>query len=92
MLIRCKIDVEKEALKLKVQVNLSEELVEKIDGIAKSLGVSRSALCGVWIGQAVFSTEKAQSVMDSLLTNINKDKFNKNYGNSVVETNATKTE
>ena len=43
---------------MKVQVNLSDELVFKIDVFAKAMGVSRSALCGVWIGQTVMSMEK----------------------------------
>lgn len=43
---------------MKVQVNLSDELVSKIDSFAKAMGVSRSALCGVWIGQTVMSMEK----------------------------------
>lgn len=43
---------------MKVQVNLSDELVSKIDVFAKAMGVSRSALCGVWIGQTVMSMEK----------------------------------
>ena len=43
---------------MKVQVNLSDELVSKIDSFAKAMGVSRSALCGVWIGQTVMSMGK----------------------------------
>lgn len=47
---------------MKVQVNLSDELVARIDDYAKQMGVSRSALCGVWIGQAVISLDNALDV------------------------------
>lgn len=43
---------------MKVQVNLSEEMVKKVDVIAKDMGLSRSALCGVWISQTVYSYNK----------------------------------
>ena len=36
---------------MKIQVNLSNELLEKLDYICKSLGVSRSAFCALWIGR-----------------------------------------
>lgn len=52
---------------MKVQVNLSEELVQKIDEYAKKMGVSRSSLCGVWIGQAVFNLENSQRIMTEML-------------------------
>lgn len=48
---------------MKVQVNISDDMVARIDEIAKTYGVSRSALCSVFIGQAVASTEKAFDVV-----------------------------
>ena len=61
---RCKIDVYLERrLFMKVQVNISDDMVARIDEIAKTYGVSRSALCSVFIGQAVASTEKAFDVV-----------------------------
>ena len=59
---------------MKVQVNLSEDLVARIDKFAKLMGVSRSALCGVWIGQAVMSMEKTfetgQRVVEDLFRSV----------------------
>ena len=59
---------------MKVQVNLSDELVFKIDVFAKAMGVSRSALCGVWIGQTVMSMEKTfetgQKVFTQLISEV----------------------
>ena len=49
---------------MKVQVNISDEMVKKIDGYAEKMGVSRSALCSVWIGQAVMGYEKSFEVLD----------------------------
>lgn len=47
---------------VKVQVNLSDDLVSRIDKYAKAMGVSRSALCGVWIGQSLMGMEKTLEV------------------------------
>jgi metal-responsive CopG/Arc/MetJ family transcriptional regulator len=43
---------------MKVQVNLSEDMVKRIDVIAKDMGLSRSSLCGVWISQTVYGYDK----------------------------------
>lgn len=42
---------------MRVQVNLSEEMVENVDKYAKQMGVSRSALCSILIGQGIMSYE-----------------------------------
>lgn len=59
---------------MKVQINLSDDLVARIDKFAKVMGVSRSALCGVWIGQTVMSMEKTletgQKVIEELLNDV----------------------
>lgn len=64
---------------MKVQVTLSDELVEKIDEYAKKMGVSRSALCGVWIGQAIISLEttlsNSQSFFSDLVAKMDKSKL-----------------
>lgn len=60
---------------MRVQVNLSEEMVEAIDVYAKKMGVSRSAFCSVMIGQGVMGynqsmqllAEIGEKVGDSLL-------------------------
>lgn len=52
---------------MKVQVNLSDELVKKIDEYAKVMGVSRSALCAVWIGQGALGYEKTFDIFQSTL-------------------------
>ena len=51
---------------MKVQVNVSDELVERIDNYAKMMGVSRSALCGVFIGQGIMNYDKAFNMLDEL--------------------------
>lgn len=51
---------------MKVQVNVSDELVERIDNYAKMMGVSRSALCGVFIGQGIMNYDKAFNMIDEL--------------------------
>lgn len=52
---------------MKVQVNVSDELVKKIDEYAKIMGISRSALCAVWIGQGALGYEKTFDIFQSTL-------------------------
>lgn len=43
---------------MRVQINLEDDMVRRLDKIAKGYGVSRSALGSMFIGQMVNSTEK----------------------------------
>lgn len=43
---------------MRVQVNVADELVQQLDEYAKAVGLSRSALCGYFIGQGMFSFRK----------------------------------
>lgn len=56
-------------MSFKLQVNVSDELVEKIDIIAKALGVSRSSLCAIWIGQGALGYEKAFDTLERMGNN-----------------------
>lgn len=55
---------------MRIQVNVSDEMVKRIDEVASLLGVSRSALCSVFVGQGVFSFEKALSVTEGTLDSL----------------------
>lgn len=54
---------------MRVQVNLSNEMVKRVDKIAEDYGLTRSALCATFIGQCVMSYEKTFNVLQ--------DTFNK---------------
>lgn len=43
---------------MRLQVNVSDEMVSRIDRIAGLMGVPRSSLCAVLIGQGIMSYEK----------------------------------
>lgn len=49
---------------MRVQVNVDDEMVKKIDAYAKKMGVTRSALCSVFIGQGIMGYEKSFEVLD----------------------------
>ena len=51
---------------MRCQVNLSDNMVSKVDAYAKDMGVSRSALCSILIGQGIMGFEKANSVVESM--------------------------
>lgn len=61
---------------MRVQVNLSDEMVCKVDLYAKKMGVSRSALCSILVGQGIMGYDKTLDLIsilgdklgDSLLT------------------------
>lgn len=57
---------------MKVQVNLNENLVKKIDAYAAAIGQSRSAVCAIWIGQAVLGIDKATELLQSVGTDVAK--------------------
>lgn len=68
---------------MRVQVSLSDEMVERVDFYAKKMGVSRSALCSMLVGQGIMGYDKSMDIIsiigdklgDSLLTeNGEKDK------------------
>ena len=48
---------------MRVQVNISDEMVVKIDEYARKMGVSRSALCSVLIGQGIMNYEKSADLL-----------------------------
>lgn len=60
---------------MRVQVNMSDEMVKKIDDYAKTMGVSRSALCSMFIGEGVLGFDKSLSLLEEqskgLLSSLN---------------------
>lgn len=48
---------------MRVQVNLSDEMVAEVDALAKKYGVSRSSLCSTLIGQGVASHTEAFALL-----------------------------
>ena len=51
---------------MRLQVNVSDELVKQIDKYADMMGISRSALCATFIGQGVLGYNKSFQLIDSL--------------------------
>lgn len=51
---------------MRVQVNLSDELLAKTDYYAKKMGVTRSSLCSMLISQGIMSYENTYDVLKNL--------------------------
>ena len=51
---------------MRVQVNLSDEMVAKVDAYAAKMGVNRSALCAVLVGQGIMGYDKTFEIADSM--------------------------
>jgi hypothetical protein len=62
---------------LKVQVTVSDEMVTKIDAYAKEMGISRSALCSVFIGQGVLGFDKAYKLVNDAIDTVTSDLIEK---------------
>jgi len=52
------------SLKLRVQVMLNDEMVKRIDDYAKKIGISRSGLCAMFIGQGIMGFDKANELIN----------------------------
>ena len=48
---------------MRVQVNLSDEMVGKVDAYARKMGVSRSALCSMFVGQGIMNYDKSMDIL-----------------------------
>lgn len=51
---------------MRIQVNMSEKMIERVDKLAEAMGMSRSATCNFLISQGVMSYEKTNQAMASL--------------------------
>lgn len=57
--------MEKKFNNIRVQVSLSVDMCKKVDNLAYSLGVSRSSLCSVLIGQGIMGFEKGVEIVQN---------------------------
>lgn len=48
---------------MRVQINLSDEMVEKVDSYAVKMGVSRSALCSMLVGQGIMGYDRSMDLL-----------------------------
>ena len=51
---------------MRVQVNLGDALLNKVDKLSEMCGVTRSSFCSMLISQGVLAYEKSFEVYDSL--------------------------
>ena len=69
---------------MKVQVNLSDEMVSRVDKHAKNIGMSRSSLCAYLIGQGIVNMDTAYSLVENmgstLIEQIDKNELKKELG------------
>lgn len=60
---------------MKIQVTVSDSMVERIDKIAEQLGQTRSGTCNWFISQGVLSFEKANAMVNDSLPRVMADKL-----------------
>lgn len=58
---------------MRVQVNLSDEMVKEVDAYAKKMGVSRSAFCSMMVGQGVMNLNVAYKAVDVISEKMSED-------------------
>lgn len=44
---------------MRIQVNLGDDMLKKVDEYAKMMGVTRSSLCALFIGQGCMAYDKS---------------------------------
>lgn len=54
---------------MKVQVNMEDEMVARIDEYARRMSVSRSSWCAMMIGQALMAMDKSMLTIEKLAEN-----------------------
>lgn len=58
---------------MKVQINLSDDMVKKIDKYSQMMGVSRSSFCGVWLGLSVMTLDQMiENGLNPVISNLSK--------------------
>lgn len=60
---------------MKLQVLVNDDLVKKIDDYAHKIGVSRSALCAIFIGQGIMGFDKANELINQNADKLINDKL-----------------
>jgi metal-responsive CopG/Arc/MetJ family transcriptional regulator len=74
---------------MKIQVMMSDEMVERVDFYAKKMGVSRSSFCSVAIGNYVMGLDKSMDIVsilgDKLGDAMLADKTLKEHGETVKQ-------
>jgi metal-responsive CopG/Arc/MetJ family transcriptional regulator len=72
---------------MRLQVNVADDMVDRVDFYAKKMGVSRSALCSVAIGQYVLGMDKSMDILtaisDKVGDNMLTDKTFKEVGDEI---------
>lgn len=58
---------------MRVQVNLSDEMVERVDIYSKMMGVSRSALCSMLIGQGIMNYDTSANILKDIAIKASQD-------------------
>lgn len=56
--------------RIKLQISVPDEMVERIDKIANEMGMTRSQLCAFFIGSSVRQTEMQTNAIASLSSTI----------------------
>lgn len=56
--------------RVKLQISVPDEMVERIDRIANEMGMTRSQLCAFFIGNSVRQTEMQTNAIASLSSTI----------------------
>lgn len=51
---------------MRLQVNVADDMAERVDFYAQKMGVSRSALCSVAIGQYVLGLDKGMDILSTI--------------------------
>lgn len=55
---------------MRIQVNLGDDLIERVDDYARKMGVPRATLCTLLIGQGIMGFDKALETVEKTAPNL----------------------
>lgn len=73
---------------MRIQINLSDEILKRVDQEAKKIGTSRGAMLTTWIGEKINNLDQTKA----LLENFSKSDTFKDFANYFLEKEKEKEE
>lgn len=73
---------------MRIQINLSDEILKRVDQEAKKLGTSRGAMLTTWIGEKINTIDQTKAILE----NFSKSDAFKDFANYFQEKEKEKEE
>lgn len=62
---------------MRVQINLSDDILTKVEAEAKRLGTTRGAMLTTWIGEKINTLDQTRAMLNEITKKENFEEFNR---------------